>query len=164
MRNVWYYINVHPLKCVPCCWYDSIQYLQFNVIIMTDAFWQCSCELKPLATGPGLVSMPWESDRLDPAPPRELINRWQKALTPGAAGLPAQCPPCSSASLQSCRLSALFVQRCSAYNRDLLIRFTVQTRIFLCLLLAVFGFTILFNRRWFYSTPRLNGFLFSHCW
>lgn len=59
--------------------------------------WQCPCELKPLATRQGLVSMP--------PPPRELINRWQKALTPGAAGLPARCSASPSLCITSEQLT-----------------------------------------------------------
>lgn len=112
--------------------------------------WQCSCELKPLATGQGLVSTPWESDRLDPAPPRELINRWQKALTPGAAGLPAPVPGASSLQLcissEQLTVCCLYVVIYSAYNCELFIRFIIQTRMtpfFLCLALAVFDFSFL---------------------
>lgn len=41
--------------------------------------WQSSCELKPSATGQGLVSIPRESDRLGRPPPGELINRWHQS-------------------------------------------------------------------------------------
>lgn len=82
-------------------------------------------------TGSGLHA-PRER-QIRPGSPRELINRWQKALTPGAAGLPAR-----RTSLQLCitteqlishkpPVCCLYVVIYSHYNRILFIQFIIQT-------------------------------------
>lgn len=80
-------------------------------------------ELKPLATRQRLVSIPRRvSDILDPTAPRGLINRWQKALTPRAAGRPARCLP---AALLHFRAS---MWRAAACSCEFLNQFTFQAR------------------------------------